>query len=214
MLFPDLFRDDVFHLETAGLWLRWPRAADAVHLKRFAGLAAVAEMTATWPHPLPDGEADRRILRARQANADGIAIVLTIARKREPRQMIGMVSLHVERHGENDAGHRLGLGYMLDPVFHARGLMTEAVRALVGAGFRFTLARSVAASCLPVNPASRRVLEKSGFVHLGDSTHSAPARGAPQVCHDFEFTRGRWMLTDFSGNPIGRSSFSDEGAAA
>jgi RimJ/RimL family protein N-acetyltransferase len=211
MLFPDLFRDDVFHLETAGLWLRWPRAADAVHLKRFAGLAAVAEMTATWPYPLPDGEADRRILRARQANADGTAIVLAIARKREPRQMIGLASLHVERQGERDGAHRLGLGYMLDPVFQARGLMTEAVHALVGAGFRFAPVQLVTASCLPVNPASRRVLEKCGFVHLGDSMHGAPAREAPQVCHDFELTRGRWMLTDLVGVPV-RSS--DEGAAA
>lgn len=214
MLFPDLFRDDVYHLETARLWLRWPRAADAGQLGRFAGLAAVAEMTASWPHPLPAGEADRRILRARQANAEGTAIVLAIARKREPARMIGMAGLHVERQECRDERYKLGLGYMLDPAFQSRGLATEAMRALTGVGFRFTPVQSIVASCLPVNPASRRVLEKCGFAHTGDSMHAAPARGGRQSCHDFELTRGRWMLTDVLVGPAQGANGSDAGAAA
>ena len=214
MLFPDLFRDDVYHLETARLWLRWPRAADAGQLGRFAGLAAVAEMTASWPHPLPAGEADRRILRARQANAEGTAIVLAIARKREPARMIGMAGLHIEQRESRDQQHVLGLGYMLDPAFHSHGLMTEAVRALTGVGFRFMPVQSIVASSLPINPASRRVLEKCGFAHTGDSMHGAPARGGPQSCHDFELTRGRWMMTDALSNPAKDADGSDTGAAA
>ena len=41
-MFPDLARDDVFRLETARLWLRWPRAADAAALHRFCSMWEVA----------------------------------------------------------------------------------------------------------------------------------------------------------------------------
>ena len=52
-MFPDLTRDDVFRLETRRLWLRWPRHADVQAIVRLAGETAVAEMTASIPHPYP-----------------------------------------------------------------------------------------------------------------------------------------------------------------
>ncbi len=58
-LFPDVTRDDVFRLETRRLWLRWPRVSDVAALADMAGRKEVAEMTGTWLHPLPQGEAER-----------------------------------------------------------------------------------------------------------------------------------------------------------
>ncbi len=50
-MFPDLFRDDVFRIETRRLWLRWPTARDAESILRLAGDPAVARMTAGIPLP-------------------------------------------------------------------------------------------------------------------------------------------------------------------
>ena len=189
MPFPELFRDDVFRIETARLWLRWPRAADGRALHRFASLAEVAEMTATWPHPLPEHEADRRILKARQRNSDGVALVLAIERKKEPGRMIGLPGLHTTGDGV------LGLGFMLDPEFHNRGIMTEAVRAMLDTVLTFAPFASVRGSCRVDNAGSRRVFEKSGFILLGASLHDAQARSGPQQCLDFELSRTAWRST-------------------
>src|SRR5215213_3768917 len=92
-MFPDLTRDDVFRLETGRLWLRWPRQADAPAILRLAGEKAVAEMTARVPHPLRARDAEEFILKARQENADGVALSLAIAPKGDPNALIGAVRI-------------------------------------------------------------------------------------------------------------------------
>ena len=187
MPFPELFRDDVFRIETRRLWLRWPRAADARALQQIAGLAEVAEMTATWPHPLPDNEADWRILRARESNADGSSLILAITRKKAPDQLIGNIGVSEIAEGQ------LGLGYMLDPAWHSRGIMTEAVAGLTAAVFTGSRHGLIRASCQVVNKASRQVLENAGFAYVGQSMLDAPARGSPIEVDDFELDRAAWF---------------------
>ena len=57
--------------------------------------------------------------------------------------------------------------YLLRPDHWGRGLVTEAVRALVDHGFRALALHRIWASCLPENPGSARVLEKLGFRREG-----------------------------------------------
>jgi hypothetical protein len=38
-MFPDLTADDIFRIETERLWLRWPRASDALAITSFVSLA-------------------------------------------------------------------------------------------------------------------------------------------------------------------------------
>jgi RimJ/RimL family protein N-acetyltransferase len=185
-MFPDLFRDEVFRIETPRLWLRWPRAEDAPALQAAVSVADVAVMTASWPHPLPEGEASRRIERMRSSNAGGQALVLAIARTAEPLRLIGTLGLH-------DMGEaRAGLGYLLDVPFHGRGLMTEAVEGLVAAAFTYTGCRRIEASSRIINPASARVLDKCGFTHKGAVLQDAPTRGGPIEVDLFELTRAAW----------------------
>lgn len=57
--------------------------------------------------------------------------------------------------------------YLLRPSLWGRGLVTEAVRALVAHGFSELELHRIWASCLPENPGSARVLEKLGFRREG-----------------------------------------------
>jgi RimJ/RimL family protein N-acetyltransferase len=76
----------------------------------------------------------------------------------------------------SDDGRRRELGYLLDPACWGRGLATELARALVRwhrehpDGLEPTLAAYVSAG----NAASRRVLEKSGFVLAGPGDRKGP----------------------------------------
>ena len=83
-MFPDLFRDDVFRIETRRLWLRWPTARDAESILRLAGDPAVADMTAGIPLPFERAAADAFIVASRAGNAAGSGLILVLAERARP----------------------------------------------------------------------------------------------------------------------------------
>lgn len=189
-LFPDLTRDDVFRLETPRLWLRWQRHSDGPALAAFAGQKPVAEMTGTWPHPLPAGEPERRIFEARKANATGISLVLAMTPRAKPNLQIGQIGVGRAKNAGSEA--EVEIGYMLHPDFWGKGLVAEAVQSVLNIVFSYTDAAAVGAWARVINPASRRVLEKCGFRHAGSSLLDQPARGGMVPCDQFLLDRKTW----------------------
>lgn len=185
-MFPDISRDDIFRLETERLWLRWLRASDAAAIAAFAGLADVAHMTASIPHPYPPGEAERFILHARASTAGGNALILGATTKAKGRPLVGLVSAEVEEPGE------IEFGYTIGPAYAGRGYATEMVRTTIDAVFNLTEARALVASSRTNNPASRRVLEKCGFACTGTGLKDLPARGGKHPCLFFRRDRHDW----------------------
>ncbi|HYE84819.1 MAG TPA: GNAT family protein [Vicinamibacterales bacterium] len=57
--------------------------------------------------------------------------------------------------------------YLLHPVLWGRGLLSEAMAAVVDDGFRHRGLHRIWATCLPENPASARVLERLRFRREG-----------------------------------------------
>jgi len=193
-MFPDLFRDDVFRIETRRLWLRWPTARDAESIQRLAGDPAVAEMTAGIPLPFERAAADDFIVASRAGNAAGSGLILALAERARPGRAIGVISI-TRGTGEAPAP----LGYWLGRPHWGHGLMTEAADALVHAWFDWTPATRLDASTRVTNPASRRVLEKAGFVWTGRGIASFPARGGEREVDRFRLERGRWLARTGSG---------------
>ena len=181
-MFPEIFRDDVFRLETRRLWLRWPTARDESAIERFAGMEEVAARTAMIPHPYPKGGAGCFIYQSRVGNAHGSQLTFVIAPVTRAHEAIGVVSLR------NEEG-LLSLGYWLAPPCWGRGLMSEAVEALVDTTFQLTTVQTVHASAREDNLASRRVLEKSGFAQTGKATRHLPMRGGAHLCALYERRR-------------------------
>lgn len=62
---------------------------------------------------------------------------------------------------------RAEIGYSILPEFHRKGIATEALRAVLAYGFETMNLHSVEANTAPENAASRRLLEKHGFVQEG-----------------------------------------------
>jgi RimJ/RimL family protein N-acetyltransferase len=185
-MFPDLARDDVFHLETPRLWLRWPRVSDAAAIHRFCSLWEVARTTARIPHPYPPGSAERFVYAARQGNASGRELTLVVTPTKGRRDAIGSISL------EKRGADRLALGFVLAPEVWGKGFATEAAQAMIEAGFALTPAVEILASVQVEDAASRSVLEKCGLTHLGTGPHGAPARGGMVPCHRFRVGREAW----------------------
>ncbi|WP_276380428.1 GNAT family N-acetyltransferase [Flavobacterium sp. H4147] len=60
--------------------------------------------------------------------------------------------------------YRAEIGYMLNPDFHGKGIIPEAVRLLIQYGFKDLKLHSIEAVIDPENQASEKVLQKCGFV--------------------------------------------------
>jgi RimJ/RimL family protein N-acetyltransferase len=186
-MFPDLARDDVFRIETARLWLRWPRIGDAAAMHKYGSQWEVARYTARIPHPYPPGSAERFIYAAREANASGRDLTLVMTPIKGKRDAIGSISL------ESRGKDRLALGYVLAPKDWGKGLATEAALAMIDAGFGLTPAVEILASVRVENEASRAVVEKCGFTLLSTGPQGAPARGGMVECHSFRLGRAAWV---------------------
>jgi RimJ/RimL family protein N-acetyltransferase len=185
-MFPDLTRDDVFRLETKRLWLRWPRASDSAAITAFASLPEVAQMTAAIPHPYPEKEADRFIFKARAENAGGTALHLAMSKKSGPRVVFGMISAIAN--GEKE----VEIGYALAPDMWGKGFASEALRMVIDTIFALTPALQIIANSRANNPASRRVLEKSGFAYIDSGLDLLLARGGLHPCDRFRLDRVDW----------------------
>jgi RimJ/RimL family protein N-acetyltransferase len=185
-MFPDLAKDDVFRLETARLWLRWPRASDAGALHRFCSQWDVARYTARIPHPYPIGSAERFIYAAREGNASGRDLSLVMTPKKGKREVIGSLTL------ESRGTDRLTMGFVLTPEAWGKGLATEASHAMVDIGFELTSAVEILATVRVENDASRRVLEKCGFEIVSTGLRGAPARGGLVESHNLRLSRETW----------------------
>lgn len=60
--------------------------------------------------------------------------------------------------------YRAEIGYILNPYFHRKGLMQEAIEAIINFGFNRINLHSIEANINPNNVASKNILTKNGFV--------------------------------------------------
>lgn len=181
-MFPEIFRDDVFRIETQRLWLRWPTARDEAAIERSLADPAVAEMTAEIPHPYPKGGAASFIYAARVGNAQGSGLTFALTFRARPHEVIGMVSLR-------DQEGVATLGYWLARPHWNRGLMSEAVGALLHAVFQLSHVERIETAVRLDNAHSRSVLEACGFVQTGEQEVDFPARGRAFRCAAYIRTR-------------------------
>lgn len=109
---------------------------------------------------LADAEAQIQRIDLDRRQGDGIGWAMQL--KDDPALIgtIGFYRLKKEH-------HRGEIGYLLDPDQWGRGLMHEAMGAALTCGFERFLFHSIEAVTDPRNLASRRVLERHGFLLEG-----------------------------------------------
>ena len=84
------------------------------------------------------------------------------------------------------------IGWRLARHHWGKGYATEAVQGLIDSLFSLIDLPAIEADTRVINPASRRVLEKSGFRSEGSFLKSLPARGGLFPCEQFRLDRSTW----------------------
>ena len=91
-------------------------------------------------------------------NGDNLAWVITL--KENPDRMIGSIGYW----RTNYANHRAEIGYMLNPDYWRKGIISEALKRTISFGFENINLHTISANINIENNASRQMLIKHGFV--------------------------------------------------
>lgn len=153
-------------LETSRLFMRAPRPRDwrAWSTLREENRDFLTPWEPTWPTDAYSKRAFMRRLRRQLADWRTDRGFHLFIFTKETRQLMGGVGLSSVRRG---VAQMASLGYWAGQAFCRQGLMTEAVRAMIGYGFRHGGLHRVEAACLPHNEASHRLLLRVGFNEEG-----------------------------------------------
>ncbi|MEO3428178.1 GNAT family N-acetyltransferase [Pelagibius sp. CAU 1746] len=173
-------------LDTEHLILRPFEAEDAEAVQGYVGLWEVARMTSRIPHPYPPGAAAEWIAGHQSQRDSGQEHTFCLVLKGANDQPIGAASLRFLEKGNWE------IGYVLAPDHWGRGLATEAAKALVVLGFEKLGAEALQSGHFADNPASGRVLEKTGFAANGIARQWSEARQDFVDSNRFLLTRETW----------------------
>ncbi|MGH9347336.1 MAG: GNAT family N-acetyltransferase [Vicinamibacterales bacterium] len=150
--------------------------------------------TSNVPHPYPaDGSVTwiRYTLAQRELGSEANFAILA------PATMPGTCGTLVGVCGVlNIAGspRRGEMGYWIGVPYWNRGYASAAARALVRTMFEEHGIDELYSSCLVRNVASFRVLEKTGFRHVGYGTHPDSKWGPHDRFALFELTKQEWVM--------------------
>jgi len=172
-------------LTTSRLTLRPLALSDAEDFYAYASVPGVGE-SAGWKHH-ESMEESQAILQMLVGQKNIFAVV-----HRADRKMIGTVGLHGAWANEDEAYRQYAMkeiGYVLSKAYWGQGLMTVAVTAVIGYCFDTLKLDALACSHFVDNEASRRVIEKSGFCFVKQSTFVAEA--LHKTFEDMEYIRFR-----------------------
>jgi ribosomal-protein-alanine N-acetyltransferase len=166
-------------LTTDRLTLRPPAAKDATSLRSLLSIAAVTRFS-NWPDAPSQIQCERYARWMSKLHASGKGCAWLIE-DRNSKTFIGAI-----RFNRFEKKWQYGeIGYELHPDFWGRGLMTEALRAVVACGHGNFKLNRIEAWTLPGNAASDRVLEKAGFQHEGTLRQRARFKGDFHDCRMF-----------------------------
>ncbi|MEJ8476493.1 GNAT family N-acetyltransferase [Roseibium algae] len=170
--------------EAVRVRLDMPRTDDLPDIMFLANNHRIAMNLSSMPHPFSLDNAKALIKRAEIYRDNNATFAIRMA---TTGRFIG-----VAKYGEAEAGGPVHIGYWLGEPFWGDGLATEAVHALVDHAFTNGSMDELTGGCRVTNPASRRVLAKSGFQYRDQSIiHSVGARGTVPI-ERFNLERAVW----------------------
>lgn len=150
--------------------------SDANDVTRLVNTSLVADVTASIPHPYPEGLSERWIESHLEGWQQRRFICFAVELK-QSKQLIGSISLmNVHR-------DQAELGYWYGVDFWRQGYATEAASHLVCTACNTFGIKSLTARHLDRNPASGRVLSKVGFCHEGSEMQKLGLMAYEELMH-------------------------------
>jgi RimJ/RimL family protein N-acetyltransferase len=123
-----------------------------------------------WPYPAPPTEADVLAgLQAKVEHWERFGFGMWLVRDRATGATVGRGGLQYTYSPGLD---EIEAGWAILPERWGQGLATELAWASIDAAFAWLGLREIIALARPDNLASRRVMEKTGFVYGGDTAYA------------------------------------------
>lgn len=167
------------------------------HAPAVQALAADPRVAATTnvPHPYPPDGAETWIRFTTLQRELGSEMNFAIHDGDTLVGVCGVIAINMAGvpAGEGEVGYWIGVPYW------GHGYATAAVRELLRIAFDEAGLERLRSSCLLRNPASLRVLEKTGFRRVGYGMHSGQKWTADDRFAMFELTRDEWR---YRGIPL------------
>lgn len=150
------------NLTTKRLQLRRLTEQDIPQIVKYANNPKISEMTLNIPHPYREKDARWWIETADKGFENKDHFIFAICKLNE-HKFIGGIGLDLQ--GDHN---RAELGFWLGEPFWNQGYMTEAVKKVLTFGFERLNLNKIQATHFLNNPASGRVMAKSGMVKKGE----------------------------------------------
>jgi ribosomal-protein-alanine N-acetyltransferase len=170
------------------IWLEPITLAHASAVQALASDSRIAD-TSNVPHPYPPDGAVTWIRYTAALREQGREVNFAMMED-GTGTLVGVCGvLNIE--GQPRRGE---LGYWVGVPYWGRGYASAAAQQLVRIVFEQYGLDELYSSCLVRNPASRRVLEKAGFRHVGYGTHPHSKWGPDDRFALFELTKSEWRI--------------------
>ena len=156
-------------LETERLILRPFQHEDGADVRRLGGDIRISGQLSRMPHPYPEGLAEKWIAGQAADYAAGTNLNFAITHK-STGELMGSIGLHPK-----EDLLRAEVGYWVGVPYWGKGYTTEALEEMIRFGFDDFALQRIYAVHFVTNPASGRVMEKTGMkleglIRLGAST--------------------------------------------
>jgi len=91
-------------------------------------------------------------------------------------------------------GKIVDMGYFIQPEYHNRGYMTEAVNEIVRFAFQDDGVHRICTGCITENQPSERVMQKCGFVKEADRKSYTWHDGRMKDRVEYRLLKDEWMI--------------------
>lgn len=145
-------------LETERCILRKPTIHDAVHVFNLMSNPAVTQYLGRFP--MASLEEGVKQVERYLSGFDEQSSMSWVICWHENNSVIGTISLF----NLSKQHRRAEIGYILAPDWWGKGIMSEVIHTVIDCGFETMQLHSMFAQIDPENDASRRLLEKHGFI--------------------------------------------------
>ena len=154
------------YIETERLTLRPFREDDLDEFFAYASVEGVGE-AAGWPHHTSK-EVSKTVLESFLEEKNVLAVVY-----KETGRVVGSLGLHRTTLPAVSGIPAKEVGYVLAKELWGKGLMTEAVKAIIPYAFETLGCEALTCGHFDFNDRSRRVIEKCGFHYVCDTAYYA-----------------------------------------
>ncbi len=147
-------------LTTERLILSRPVEGDMQHIIHYLDSDKIySENTANMPYPYKEADAEFLIHEVVDKGFENETDFVFAIRNKENGLIMGLIGIH---HWDK-ANQKAEIGYWLGKEFWNKGYVTEAMTEVLAFGFKVLNLNKMFANFFPHNPASGRVMEKSGM---------------------------------------------------